>query len=308
MTSNCKSGIVHLKPRKRPIENARVGNEQSRQARIIPRATPGDTVTQDPSTSPVKLAVQGAVLTITLDRPKANAIDVPTSLALFAAFQRLQQDDNLRVAVLTGTGRFFCAGWDLNAASQGEAVDADHGPGGFAGLTEFFALDKPVIAAVNGLAIGGGFELALAADLIVASETAEFALPEARLGIMADSGGVLRLPRRLPRSIAAELLMTGRRMDAQEALRWGLVNRVVAPQELLVMAQELAAQIVACAPLSIAALKEVLRATEGQPLPVAYQTLRGGAMPIYRKMLDSDDAREGPRAFGEKRAPVWRGR
>jgi crotonobetainyl-CoA hydratase len=257
---------------------------------------------------PVVLSVEGHVLTIRLDRPKANAIDRPTSLALHAAFRRLQQDDSLRVAVLTGTGRFFSAGWDLNAASQGEAVDADHGPGGFAGLTEFFALDKPVIAAVNGLAIGGGFELALAADLIVASEAAEFALPEARLGIMADSGGVLRLPRRLPRSIATELLMTGRRMDAQEAARWGLVNRVVAPEQLLLAAQELAAQIVAAAPLSIAALKEVLRATEGQPLPVAYQTLRGGALPTYRRMLDSEDAGEGPLAFAQKRTPVWKGR
>jgi len=168
----------------------------------------------------VRTAVDNGVLTITLDRPKANAIDVTTSLALHAAFVRLQQDPALRVAIITGTGRFFSAGWDLSAAVAGEAIDADHGPGGFAGLTEFFALDKPVIAAVNGLAIGGGFELALAADLMLAADTAEFALPEVKLGMMADSGGVLRLPKRLPRAIAAELLLTGRRMGAAEAQRW----------------------------------------------------------------------------------------
>jgi crotonobetainyl-CoA hydratase len=257
---------------------------------------------------PVSQSVEGPTLIITLDRPKANAIDVATSHALHQALLRLQQDPALRVAVLTGGGRFFSAGWDLNAASAGEAVDADHGAGGFAGLTEFFALDKPVIAAVNGLAIGGGFELALAADLIVASESAQFALPEARLGIMADSGGVLRLPQRLPRAIALELLLTGRRMGAQEAAAWGLVNRVVPDDQLLQAARELAQQITQAAPLSVAAIKEVLRATHGLPLQDAYRTLRGGTLPAYRKMLDSEDAKEGPRAFSEKRTPVWRGR
>src|SRR5699024_1253231 len=133
----------------------------------------------------------------------------------------------LRVAIIAGAGeRFFSAGWDLKAAAEGEAPDADHGPGGFAGLTEMFDLDKPVIAAVNGMAIGGGFEIALAADLIVAAEHAEFALPAVGLGLMADSGGVLRLPKRLPPAIANELLMTGRRMSAAEAERWGVVNRI----------------------------------------------------------------------------------
>ena len=256
----------------------------------------------------VRTSVDGGIWTITLDRPKANAIDVPTSLALYEAFKNLRDDPDLRVAIITGTGRFFSAGWDLNAASGGEAVDADHGAGGFAGLTEFFDLDKPVIAAVNGLAMGGGFELALAADMIVAADNAEFALPEVRLGMLADSGGVLRLPRRLPRAIAVEMLMTGRRMGAAEALRWGLVNQVVAADQLLVAATALARQIEQAAPLPIAALKQVLRATETQTVPDAYKTLRAGGLPAYRAMLASDDAKEGPQAFAEKRPPVWRGR
>lgn len=256
----------------------------------------------------VRTSVDGGIWTITLDRPKANAIDVPTSLALYDAFKKLRDDPALRVAIITGTGRFFSAGWDLNAASEGEAVDADRGVGGFAGLTEFFDLDKPVIAAVNGLAMGGGFELALASDMIVAADNAEFALPEVRLGMLADSGGVLRLPRRLPRAIAVEMLMTGRRMGAAEALRWGLVNQVVAADQLLAAATALARQIEQAAPLPIAALKQVLRATETQTVPDAYRTLRGGGLPAYRAMLASDDAKEGPRAFADKRAPVWRGR
>jgi crotonobetainyl-CoA hydratase len=248
------------------------------------------------------------VLTITLDRPKANAIDVSTSRALYSAFAQLQDDPALRVAIITGSGRFFSAGWDLGAAAQGEAIDADHGPGGFAGLTEYFSLSKPVIAAVNGLAFGGGFELALAADMIVAAEHAEFALPEVKLGMIADSGGVLRLPRRLPRAIATELLLTGRRMSAQEAARWGLVNQVVPADALMQAAQALAETIVQNAPLALAAVKEVLRETEGQTVAQAYQQLRSGSLPGYRAMLTSDDAQEGPRAFGEKRAPHWSGR
>ncbi len=255
----------------------------------------------------VRTQVQDGVLTITLNRPKANAIDVATSGLLHAAFVRLQQDPALRVAIVTGSGRFFSAGWDLAAANAGEAIDVVHSPGGFAGLTEFFGLDKPVIAAVNGLAIGGGFELALAADLIVAADTAEFALPEIRLGLLADSGGMLRLPRRLPPAIAREMLLTGRRMDAAEALRWGLVNQVVPLADLLSSAQALARRIAESAPLAVAALQQVLRATEALPLEPAWQVLRAGAVPAYQAMLASDDAREGPRAFAQKRAPRWRG-
>jgi crotonobetainyl-CoA hydratase len=257
--------------------------------------------------STVHTSAQDGVWTITLDRPKANAIDVRTSQAMYLAFERLQNDPELRVGIITGTGRFFSAGWDLHAAIAGEAIDANHGRGGFAGLTEFFSLGKPVIAAVNGLAIGGGFELALAADLIIASDSAEFALPELRLGMIPDSGGVIRLPRRLPRALATEMLFTGRRMSAQEAAHWGLVNRVARADDLLTQAHQLAREIVQSAPLALAAAKQVLSALEGLPIPEAYAQLRSGRLAAYAAMLASEDAKEGPRAFEEKRAPLWRG-
>lgn len=258
--------------------------------------------------SAVKLESRDGILIITLDRPKANAIDVATSLELYAAFKALNDDPALRVGVITGTGRFFSAGWDLGAANDGEAVDADHGPGGFAGLTEYFSLTKPVIAAVNGLAVGGGFELALAADLIVASDTAKFWLPEAQLGMLPDSGGLLRLPKAIPARLAREMILTGRRMDAAEALALHLVNRVVAPDALLDAALELAASIAKSAPLAITAARDILRETEALAIEAAYRHMRSGAIPSYQAMLQSDDALEGPRAFAEGRAPEWKGR
>ena len=254
----------------------------------------------------VQAVADGPVLVITLDRPKANAIDVATSRALYWAFSRLRADPELRVAVLTGAGsRFFSAGWDLKA---GESADADHGPGGFAGLTEFFDLGKPVIAAVNGLALGGGFELVLAADLVVASSGAEFGFPEATLGLVPDAGGLLRLPARVPRPVAVEWLLTGRRIGASEAGRWGLVNRVVPFPGLMPAALELARAICAAAPLSVAAALEIMRATSGVGVEEGYRIMRGDGLPAYRQMLASEDAREGVRAFGERRPPRWTGR
>lgn len=258
--------------------------------------------------SAVKLENRDGILLITLDRPKANAIDVATSLELYAAFKALNDDPALRVGIITGTGRFFSAGWDLAAANEGEAVDADHGPGGFAGLTEYFSLTKPVIAAVNGLAVGGGFELALAADLIVASETAKFWLPEAQLGMLPDSGGLLRLPKAIPERIAREMILTGRRMDAHEAAALGLASRVVPGEALLDAALELAAVIARAAPLAITAARDILRAAEGMEVEAGYKLMRSGAIPSYQAMLKSDDALEGPRAFAEGRAPEWKGR
>jgi crotonobetainyl-CoA hydratase len=258
--------------------------------------------------SAVTLEHRAGVLIITLNRPKANAIDVATSLELYAAFKTLNDDPALRVGIITGTGRFFSAGWDLGAANDGEAVDADHGPGGFAGLTEYFSLTKPVIAAVNGLAVGGGFELALAADLIVASTAARFWLTEAQIGMLPDSGGLLRLPRAIPARLAREMILTGRRLEADEALTLGLVSRVAEPEALLESALELAGTIARSAPLAIAAARDILRMTEGMEAEEGYKLMRSGAIPSYRAMLDSEDALEGPRAFTAGRAPEWRGR
>ncbi len=258
---------------------------------------------------PVRVEAADGILTITLDRPKANAVDAPTSLALYDAFARLEADPELRVGIITGGGeRFFCAGWDLKAAAAGEEVDADHGPGGFAGLTELHDRTKPVIAAVNGLALGGGFELALAADLIVMSDVAEVGLPETGLGIIPDAGGVLRLPRRLPRPLAVELLLTGRRLGADEAFDLGLVNQVVPADLLLTAARDLARRIVRSAPLAVAAVLEVLAATEGGSVADGYRTMRSGRLTRYDAMLASEDAAEGPAAFAERRAPHWKGR
>lgn len=258
--------------------------------------------------SVVTMERRAGILVITLNRPKANAIDVATSLELYAAFKTLNDDPELRVGIITGTGRFFSAGWDLGAANDGEAVDADHGPGGFAGLTEYFDLTKPVIAAVNGLAVGGGFELALAADLIVASTAARFWLPEAQLGMLPDSGGLLRLPKAIPARLAREMILTGRRMEADEALALNLVTRVVAPDALLDSAMDLAETIARSAPLAITAARDILRVTEGLDVAQGYAVMRGGTIPSYRAMLASDDALEGPRAFAEGRPPAWKGR
>jgi len=259
--------------------------------------------------APVRTEAADGVLLITLDRPRANAVDVATSLALYDAFERLEGDSSLRAGIVTGAGdRFFCAGWDLKAAAAGEAVDADHGPGGFAGLTDLHGRSKPVIAAVNGIAAGGGFELVLAADLVVAADHAKFSLPEATLGIIPDAGGVLRLPRRLPRPLALELLLTGRAMPAQEALSRGLVNQVVPGDQLVPAARALAARIAASAPLAVAAILEVLDATEAGSVRSGYETMRSGDLPAYAATLVSQDAAEGPAAFAERRPPVWKGR
>jgi crotonobetainyl-CoA hydratase len=249
---------------------------------------------------------RGGILELTIDRPKANAIDSGTSRELGERFAAFGADDELRVAIVTGAGeRFFSAGWDLKAAASGDPED--FGPGGFAGLTELFELEKPVIAAVNGYAAGGGFELALACDLIVASEGARFSLPEVHRGFVADAGGVLRLPKRLPRALAMEMLLTGDPIDAAEAARRGLVNRVVEPGRLIATARELAATIEAAAPLAVRAVKAIVDATEEVPVPDGFRMLRDGSIPALERVNSSADALEGPRAFAAGRRPLWRG-
>jgi crotonobetainyl-CoA hydratase len=258
----------------------------------------------------VRTLCNGPVLEITLDRPKANAIDARMSIALGEIFAGFRDDAALKVAILTGAGeKIFSAGWDLKAAAaQGESESTYQGVGGFAGLTELFDLDKPVIAAVNGTAVGGGFELALACDLIVAVESANFFLPETSVGVVADAGGVQRLPRRLPHCIAMDLLLTGRHMAAREAAHYGLVNYVTSREQLLVRARELAHVIAAGAPLAVRAIKEMVRGMEGMTVEQAMRATRARSFPVYARLLESEDHREGPRAFAEKRQPVWQGR
>ncbi len=190
---------------------------------------------------PVHVERRDAVLEVTLDRPKANAIDTATSREMGLIFQSFRDDPALRVAIVTGAGeQFFSAGWDLKAAAAGETPDSDFGVGGFGGIQELPDLNKPIIAAVNGMAVGGGFELALSADLIVAAEHARFALPEIKAGQLADAASI-KLPRRIPYHIAMELLLTGRWMAATEAERRGLVNEIVPAERLLDRAREIAA-------------------------------------------------------------------
>ncbi len=247
-------------------------------------------------------------MTVTLDRPKANAINGATSRALGAAFIQYRDDPELRVAIVTAAGdRFFSAGWDLNSAEE-ESVEVDNGPGGFAGLTELFDLQKPVIAAVNGMAAGGGFELALSCDLIVAADHAEFFLPEVNIGVAPDAGGAIRLPRRIPFHVAIEMMLSGRRMPASEAHGWGLVNRIVGKKDLIAEANALADQIASKAPLAIAAIKEIATSTGALSEQAAFALLHSGKLEHYERMLRSDDFLEGARAFNEKRPPVWRGR
>jgi len=257
----------------------------------------------------------GKVLRITLDRPKVNAISRAMSQAIHAAAKLLQDDRELQVGLITAAGdRIFSAGWDFaEAAADPDPVageDGGHGAGGFAGITSYWGLTKPLIAAVNGAAIGGGFEIALAADLIVMSGTAFFQLPELQRGILPDAGGIQRLPRRVPYNVAMDMILTGRPMSADEAERWGLAARVVAPDRLQDEALHLASRIAEGAPLALQALKDAMAAIDGKPLRQAMQLPSGGAaaLPSLARMWQSEDAREGPRAFLEKRPPVWKGR
>jgi crotonobetainyl-CoA hydratase len=252
------------------------------------------------------LTVDDGIAVVTIDRPKANAIDAATSVAMGQAFIALEADPSVRVAIVTGAGeRFFSAGWDLSAAADGEGFDSDYGVGGFGGFVDLPNRTKPVIAAVNGMAVGGGFEIAMAADLIVAADHGQFFLPEAGLGLLPDAGSV-RLPQLLPPHISREVLIAGRRIGADEAARWGLVNRVVPMADLMTSAIELARAVVASAPLSVAAILDIGRRTAHLDPIEAMAQIR--SFDSYRRAIDSNDADEGTRAFNEKRSPKWSGR
>ena len=247
--------------------------------------------------------LHGSTAVVTIDRPKANAIDAATSKAMGDVFASLDADPGVRAIILTGAGpKFFSAGWDLSA---GEEFDSDYGVGGFGGFPELRDRSTPVIAAVNGMAVGGGFEIAMAADLIVAADHAQFWLPEPAIGILPDAGSI-RLPRLLPPHVARELLLTGRRLDAAEGHRWGLIAHVVPADELLATAHQRARAIAASAPLSIAALLDIERRTAHMSTDEAMASLK--SLASYRRAIDSEDAVEGQAAFGERRPPTWTGR
>jgi crotonobetainyl-CoA hydratase len=251
---------------------------------------------------------EGRILEVTLDRPKANAIDLTTSRLMGETFAAFRDDPELRVAILRTAGdRFFSAGWDLKAAAAGDAVDGDYGVGGFGGLQELRGLNKPVIACVDGLAVGGGFELALSCDLIYASERTSFALPEIRAGTLADAATV-KLPKRMPYHVAMELLLTGRWMDAREAHRWGLVNEVLAPEALEARVREVARLLADGPPLVFAAIKEVAREAESMGFQEAMNWIARRKFRTVDEIYSSEDNVEGARAFAEKRPPVWKGR
>jgi crotonobetainyl-CoA hydratase len=257
---------------------------------------------------PVQVTRAGRVLEVVLDRPKANAIDGAISRRMGDVFAAFRDDPNLRVAIVTGGGeRFFSAGWDLKAAAEGERPDTDYGVGGFGGLQELPDLDKPVIAALNGMAVGGGFELALSCDLILATEHVRFALPEIAAGTLADAA-TIKLPRRIPYHVAMDLLLTGRWMDAAEARSWGLVNEILPADRLLPRARELAGLLADGPPLVFAAIKETLRRTEGLPFQAAMDLVTKKQLPTVKRLYESEDQLEGARAFAEKRRPNWRGR
>ena len=257
-------------------------------------------------TDGIRTVKDGAILEITIDRPKANAIDLKASRRLNQIVSSFRDDPELRIAIITGAGdRFFSPGWDLKAAAAGEESDSDWGVGGFAGFNYPRNLNKPIIAAVNGIACGGGFEIVLGTDIIVMEEQAKFALPEINVGVLADAG-TIKLRRRIPYHVAVEFLLTGRWMDAAEAKHWGLANHVVPTGQAMTKAREIARQLMEGPPLLFPAIKQLLRHTEMVPEHEAFEL--HDSLDAVQRVVRSEDLKEGTRAFSEKRKPRWTGR
>jgi crotonobetainyl-CoA hydratase len=252
---------------------------------------------------------RGNVLLITINRPDArNAVNQAVSIGIGDALQQAQDDADVRAVVITGAGeKSFCAGADLKAISRGENIfHPDHPEWGFAGYVQHF-IDKPVIAAVNGTALGGGTELALASDLVVAASTAQFGLPEVKRGLIAAAGGIFRIVEQLPRKIGMQLLVTGDPISAEEAARWGLINQVVPDGTVAEAALELAESVTVNAPLAVQASKRVAAGADDGAITGEQDAWKRSNREM-RTVFSSEDAREGPLAFAEKRAPMWKAR